>query len=366
MDIIDFFNNDNMILPVKRDTDSISFLRKRFDDYINNVDSLSVNGDDVSKFIYGNKAVIEETCNKILESLELFFYGKISSSYLKSTEIFEKLKPFLKEMVNKKDIKKQLSCLYRMRVDSKNTFRREEMFHVPFEKRHILSTYRYSVQGTPCLYLSGSSYLCWEEFDRPNMDDVHVVRLEANENVKIIDFGWRPAYYASMIEHELKEGNTSHYGFKVAANYAICWPIIAACSLRVKEKDAKFKEEYIIPQHLTQWIIENNFCDGIRYFSTKLGDEYFGSLGLEINYVFPAKTCASSGFCTKLKSLFKMTEVVSWKYLKSAPRAGGFRWSPLMRERKLELIKGIPSEYISTDWGKIDYLLSNNMPANSL
>ncbi|MFW1494652.1 hypothetical protein ACEV9S_24505, partial [Vibrio parahaemolyticus] len=48
------------------------------------------------------------------------------------------------------------------------------------------------------------------------------------------------------------------------------WPLIAACSIRVKNPSDNFKPEYIIPQLLLQWARDYKSIDGIRYTSTHI------------------------------------------------------------------------------------------------
>lgn len=50
---------------------------------------------------------------------------------------------------------------YRLRPsDDYRLFSEEEMFHLPFEKCHKTSNYRFSISGLPILYLGSSMYGC--------------------------------------------------------------------------------------------------------------------------------------------------------------------------------------------------------------
>ena len=48
--------------------------------------------------------------------------------------------------------------LYRIRKGSFDKTKDGEMFHIPFEKRHLVDSQRYSIPGYPILYLAGSFF----------------------------------------------------------------------------------------------------------------------------------------------------------------------------------------------------------------
>lgn len=63
------------------------------------------------------------------------------------------------------------SSFFRARTHSGNgKFTYEDMFHIPFDKRGIVKTQRYSFPGYPCLYVGATTYACWEELHRVDFD----------------------------------------------------------------------------------------------------------------------------------------------------------------------------------------------------
>jgi len=48
------------------------------------------------------------------------------------------------------------------------------------------------------------------------------------------------------------------------------WPLVLACSVKVKNIEDDFKPEYIIPQLLLQWVRERDDIDGISYQTTHI------------------------------------------------------------------------------------------------
>lgn len=184
---------------------------------------------------------------------------------------------------------------------------------MPFDLRHKISTYRYSIPGYPCLYLGGSLYVCWEELNKPDFSKLYLSAYKIDDTIRVLNFGYRPAEIAVIIE------NMSQHMTKVLENfceaYMILWPLIAACSIRVLI-DGPFKVEYIIPQLLLQWISnERSEIDGIRYFSTKVVD-YPNNPKINCNFAFPVKSDSRHGFCAKMKAGFKLTEPKNCQDLK--------------------------------------------------
>jgi hypothetical protein len=129
----------------------------------------------------------------------------------------------------------------------------------------------------------------------------------------ILDLSFLPSTYVQIYEFsvENKEDLSPHLSEDLV-RYLVTWPLIAATSIVSKTKDAPFKEEYIIPQLLMQWVSQTHKLDGIKYLSTKAGkkgvDERIGNF---INYVFPVKTSKKKGLCHFLTDRFLLTLPVS-------------------------------------------------------
>lgn len=214
---------------------------------------------------------------------------------------------FIKDMSNN-------SVLYRGRKKRKGKYSKQEMFHIPFESRHIVSTQRYSFPGLPCLYLGSSSEVCATEL-KEKTTDLAIARLIYHKNQeehKILDltslfFDYFSGAYETCIE-----------------KFLINLPLVLICSTYIsyeKENDAKFKKEYILPQLLLEYIINESILEeskviGIKYFSVKenfldsFANGDFYSLQKICNYVFPARDAKNSnGYCTQLNNMFEIVEI---------------------------------------------------------
>jgi hypothetical protein len=248
----------------------------------------------------------------------------IISNVLNSTKVAPQFNQLFSRKLdpNSKDTYDPFDQLYRMRPMkdwdiNKGAPPKLELFHPPFDKRHVISTQRYSIPGFPCLYLGGSLSICWKEFNCPDFSNLYISRFRIKPSnsgkkvtIKLLDLGWRPSTWAACIDYYANKEMPRLLLDFIVAN-ALCWPLIAACSIRVKKAEAPFKPEYIVPQILLQWIMrEKPDIDGIRCFSIK-EIKYAGNIKDDENYVFPTRVIKESGYCSRLKGLFVMTDPVS-------------------------------------------------------
>ncbi|MGF0032226.1 hypothetical protein ACQRBN_04580 [Bariatricus sp. SGI.154] len=210
-------------------------------------------------------------------------------------------------------------------LDPSDVLSKEELFHIPLEKRHLVSTERYSFPGLPCLYLGSSYEVCCEELEDWN-DDLFIAKIKKrnNVNINILDLSFFDRYDIHNMDVKLMERMYS------------LWPIIACCSFSYNmNKEMKFRPDYIIPQLLLEYIIDTNYDKkilgieedivGIRYRTVRktfynLQENRFDNK--YVNYVFPVLSNEQCGHCSKLKDFFDVTEVFRLKELMSNGRAG--------------------------------------------
>ena len=213
--------------------------------------------------------------------------------------------------------------LYRARRNSGNLdYKNDEMFHIRYSERGKVQTQRFSFPGLPCLYLGGSSYVCWLELNRPQFEQFQVATIRQKNdtnNFKVIDLCIHPLeFYKRLDQYDEKAEE------KEILRYLQWWPIMAACSIVVKNEEDSFKPEYIFPQYMLQYILEEKEgCDyiGIKYISTKVGKvskkQYESDGRTYTNYVFPirSKEENESGFCKILSERFTVIRNYSGKEL---------------------------------------------------
>lgn len=223
--------------------------------------------------------------------------------------------PALETLGTRVDDPAAIGDLFRFRVDDDvRGFLRKDVFHIPFESRHLVGVQRYSVTGVPCLYLGASTYACWEELGRPSRSRVAISAFRATEPMRILDLALFPRDFPAILTNATAAGQGAS-AFASFGAYFRVWPLIAACSMQRANLKAPFHEEYLIPQLILQWVRAAGW-DGIRYSSTRTKNT---SLDLRHNFVFPVQTTADSGHCPELRRKFELTVPVAWEAAILAP-----------------------------------------------
>jgi hypothetical protein len=296
------------------------------------------------------KEVQQRFTDGLLETIDLYYNGLPADAFTKLSDTLDNdLKDF-REVLKIRQYETDQS-FFRMRIYRGNTpLEMKAMFHIPFEKRGLVNTQRYSIPGFPCLYLGRTVYGCWEEMNRPDINDFQVVRLKNILPIKYLDLT-RPKYSDNLMTRDIY-------------HYLMTWPLIACCSVKVSNYVDPFKPEYIIPQLLLQWVRKNQDLDAIRFNSTHIDFHKTGSVGDFSNLVLPVKSNKDSGYCHSLTEIFEMTSSISWQLHEHALGGATFirgSWNETReidkRIEKLELIPGRLLPYNFSVLGNLeDYL----------
>lgn len=261
-------------LPLARGNKTVKeFLRSYYNEFIDEYKSVLQRDENsiLRKECYDNLErylpTVEKICDDILLVFDLYDSGNMSKLYSHFSEMMTRVKNYLNiKSVDDKGYR-IFRSLYRIRA-GKETFSRKEMFHIPMDKRYLINSYRYSIPGYPCLYLSTGLQLCWYECGMPKEFNYASFNLvpEKGELLKIIDFTHIPIEFVSGIDLAYKNNPKCAEKYdEYIAHYLVCFPLQVACSLSVTNRNVSFVEEYIFPQQLLLWVRENDFYDGIAY-----------------------------------------------------------------------------------------------------
>lgn len=217
---------------------------------------------------------VENNMREIINVLKMYRLGNIVDASIKFFNILDKMKPYL--MIGYTgDFHKDSYFRIRTVNEKQEKFERNEMFHIPLNKNHLIGPERYSMPGYPCLYLATQIELCWYECGKP--DQFYVSKFEipngVNNTLKLIDFSQKfcelKHSFICWFNNEKDKDKVRKYLLK----YLYTYPLRAACSVTVEHPEGRFKEEYIIPQLLLQWIRKDKDFYGVKYESCKPSDE---------------------------------------------------------------------------------------------
>jgi hypothetical protein len=352
----ELLKSDLLKLPFnqERDLSFRDYVKKILDEYLNLLNDLDSSSISISGIKATKETIIKrqnEFVNGLMETVRFYYDGYPEASFnsLKNT-IESRIRPY--RGFFKIDSYDKETNFYRIRIlNDNNHLNPESFFHIPFELRGKVSSQRFSIPGFPSLYLGSSVYICWEELNRPNINEFHSVRLKSLSSIKYFDLA--PPYF----DDDLYQ--SKYY------KYLMSWPLIFLCSIRVRNKQDIFKPEYIIPQLLLQWIRENKEIDGIRYWSTHVDQNPTVFKGEFYNLVLPVKENKDVGLCKSLTRKFQTTEIVSWQLYEFA--LGGdisldFNDNVDDIDSKmeyLELIRGMKYPYSHSVFGKIEKYLTS-------
>ena len=133
-----------------------------------------------------------------------------------------------------------------------------------------------------------------------------------NNGLVLVDFSFRPVDVLSNVTCWLlnarrqKKEDVEHI-YKFLLRYIMVYPIAAACSVKVKDRNTKFVEEYVFPQLFMQWIRETNEFDGVRYKSS-LNTNLVDGMGA-INIALPVKEYREDGLDKRLAEKIKVSDI---------------------------------------------------------
>lgn len=347
---IDLINSSDLNLPISRNgkcnLDSLTEIYSKYESIIVKLDNK------LGEIVTQNLPIIRQEINLILESNKLYYEGKTSQAYSKISSCLNLL-----EENNLLDIGKINGDFYRIRLAQNAGLNRTDLFHIPFQIREKVATQRYSIPGLPCLYMADSIFTAWEEMGRPDFNSIHVSRF----NFDSIEF---KLLFLNTTTFEMRKrcinGDKIIYENQLA-KFLSYWPLLAACSFNVFKREEVFKPEYLIPQMVLQWIIENNNIDGIQFKSNRIktSNQNIGSFN---NIAIPVQTSKDKGFCDVLKDKIKLTSPLSWSLMDIADPNQTFKKKSnedisvekIRTASYIELIQDEKTDYFTTKFGVLE------------
>ena len=343
MDAVEFLDSDIVDLPKTRVGDYPAFMDRLLNDYRTQIQRV-VNRRFIDRSITNELRRVDPLSTAIREVITLAIGGNRISAYNRLDVALRKLGAHLRALMPTGDMSRFINPIYRFRTAGPTPYPKGGLFHIPFYRRHIVGPMRYSIAGLPSLYLGGSTHVCWRELGEPDLATVAVSRFHAieNTNLRVLNFGHRLPVLAAYVANVPQDFTSPTNAAVMVAAQVACWPLIAACSIRVPDRTVPDRPEYLVPQLMLEWITRTHQFHGIRYFSTHYA-EYPDDPKTYMNYVFPARTNPAVGYCPELCELFELTDPLSWAQAKAAPIAGVQR--PGYKTR------GVPDAALEAEFG---------------
>ena len=171
------------------------------------------------------------------------------------------------------------SRFYRVRAVNEETAsiqnNPDELFHIPLSKKAFVNNERFSLAGFPSLYLSSMLPLAWQECGYPKKyyySEYQYEKLNSSRGNRAREDELK--FLGLYSPDEIYDWGTAvkynHFGLwlEVVMRYLKQYPLVLACSFVNQSGKVTYKQEYIIPQLLMQWVQRNNDAvQGIAYFT---------------------------------------------------------------------------------------------------
>jgi len=300
----------------------LDYLVDRLDNYKNHI--MALDGYVQSK-VLENKEILVGLNPKIIDVMIQYLKGKIPAAYDSMKEAFE----FIENILIRKSKKSEEESILRekfvfkareLRDGEQPLQSRSDMFHIPFDKRHLVASQRFSISGVPSIYLGESIYDCYEELLKPNLENFWVSLFhfspssDSSKGIKLVDLTFANQKHLFPILWNQEKKNDEAYVAAVdeLVNDILLYPLIMACSIVCKFPNASFKQEYVVPQMLYQLCSVSNSFNGVKFYSTKLdGMNRKKMQNVMINYALPAQNIRAVGHCPILTSWLSLTDPIS-------------------------------------------------------
>lgn len=251
---------------------------------------------------------LKQLCDGILRAVENEYRGMRHSAY---ASIKNQLDGYKSKNIEIKGLAydenifeiEQGTTFYRMRkvkTEERHKLGRDGLFHIPLDRKGLVTTQRYSAPGYPCLYLSHRVYGCWEEMGRPDFGTIMVSQFESLQDFNVLDL--------RIPSKEAWESDMKRC--------ILFFPLVIATMVQVENSNDAYKPEYTIPQILTEWVISRNRHKdpnmkeiiGIIYTSSQKNSDFDYPDDSWDNYAIPVlQPLANAAYCPRLNEIFTLS-----------------------------------------------------------
>lgn len=147
----------------------------------------------------------------------------------------------------------------------------DELFHIPLTKKAYTNSERFSLAGFPSLYLSTALPLAWQECGYPQKyyySEYKYEKMWDKERNYEEELKFLALYSPREICWWGIGSERSNLWLNVVIRCLVLYPLVLGCSFVNHGGKVSYKQEYIVPQMLMQWVQRNNLIvQGISYFT---------------------------------------------------------------------------------------------------
>lgn len=275
-------NTFKMPFKIHQDSEYKHHLFNKLDEYLTNIQGRKL----VDSEVYENTV---NNVENIKNALECYYRADLSQAQKLISEIIEryKMNDFIVTNLDRSPAFRgltrrlyendphefpyniPLACkelnFFKARIGTAE-YEREDFLHIPFNKRGLVSTQRFSIAGVPCMYFGMTSYVCWLELDKPDDRNFNVASYKLNSDLKILNMAIPQMQLNGLSNSIFQQSDIEVHGL------IEFFPLIIATSYKVAEENRKFRSEYIISQLVMQCLAEHGI-DGIAYISKRVDSD---------------------------------------------------------------------------------------------
>lgn len=192
-DILDYLLKDKKLMQPFIATPSSSYrdsLDAKLNDYVCKIENLSITGV-LTNWLKSHTDEIKIINSKLLNAIDQYLSGSAGKAYDEIENLMEleivkaNLIVLKKPLTEYQYSRKDKRSLFRVRESEEHLSERETMFHIPFHKRNLVKTQRYSIAGVPCLYLGSSLYVCWQEMGKPSLNKLFLSHFKIDNKLPL-------------------------------------------------------------------------------------------------------------------------------------------------------------------------------------
>ena len=308
-------------IPLERSTNDcfIDFVKNIFDDFLKLIENAFANDtrlDLVKDFIIKSQKSLVCYNKDNIESSKEIFMEAIKPLIGDNDYNYNGILPIYNKNYNDIYVHNNGSFIELYRVVEYE----ESMWHIPFEKKHLSSSGRFSVPCLPCSYLSNSIQTCLNELGNPLHKNFFVSYFGLDYNqIIVLDL--------TMPQIVTDESEDDFYDKAI-----LSWPLVALCMIKRPRDKSPFYMEYLFSQYIIEMLSDEKRTKvrAVKYFSTKCNNLK------SFNIAIPTRVYAKAGYCTDVKNIFKEDD--RWysqynKYIVSKPKKMGDMDIDILQEK---------------------------------